>query len=799
MKRDALNALLACIQSYDPDTVSKYSITIWDVLKFEILNAQEEFLAELSLEGLCVICTRLSEGVTEISPEIPLAQFLKPITTECNEQLQEPQQKQAKPVQQILSSTSAASVASFSLVVQTVVEPLLATYQKADGIAKQRALLETLTVLFESAITIFGEWSSRAPGVAVGNFLAEFKDRFSDIFSQALMGAPKEEMSFRVIALKGLLRLAALRGYFQDNEIGIVVQYVDEILLAEESTGRDDLNKECIAALAEISKHKPHIIMDITFPVFVAKLPDYDDGSSSKYLTTLERLAQISVEREIFDALVRRLLSKLTILLQKDQPGSAAYPRAILMTILYVMDQRKMDQDPNLGQYYDKIVVGLCQRVAASASGQANNGIFNDATVLDTLGRLGNLIVRCLPRQKQEEVVGNVYTLFTAPNDFFPVPFSQSATEDQRRTMIISTYLLAGLPKDCTNLPYTSPDMSALLSDLSQRSITESERATQLAFLRHLSLLVNKFLSKTDLSIPSDLFDRLISCAENKPLDPGVIKTVFWVSKALVLRLAPTTTDVLTSLLSLVSSADESTSTTAARGFSILLADDDILSPTNGATIRLLCKQRVFTTVIPLISTRIREVNTAPSATATTHIKPAHLTALSGILATIPSSLVLPELPTLLPLLLQSLDLGPSSSSDSTAVRTATLETLAVMIRENGVAVIDEAGHVQSLVTRLLNTTAGAAAGKAVNTPRLRVDALRCLYLLAAQPQAPALAGDGAAGLKGKPSPLLPVKNQVLRALRLVLDDPKRDVRKAAVDARAAWLRGVDDVEEEDE
>ncbi|RJE25717.1 DNA repair transcription protein [Aspergillus sclerotialis] len=149
----------------------------------------------------------------------------------------------------------------------------------------------------------------------------------------------------------------------------------------------------------------------------------------------------------------------------------------------------------------------------------------------------------------------------------------------------------------------------------------------------------------------------------------------------------------------------------------------------------------------------------------------------------------MPELPTLLPLLLQSLDL---QTAQSHAVRAATLETLAVIIRENGVSVIDEAGHVQSLVTRLLNTT---TTEKGANNPRLRIDALKCLFLLAQSPSPDA----SAAARSGRLSPLLPVKNQVLRSLRFVLDDPKRDVRKAAVDARGAWLRGVDDVVDDED
>lgn len=797
-QKDALNTLIACVHSYDPDTVSRYSITIWEVLKFEIFNVQEEFLSELSLTALQGIAQRLSEGVTEISQDLPLAQYLKPITKECNEQLQEPQQKQAKPAQQILASLSSSSVPAFTLLVQTVVAPIFTIYQEADGIVKQRALLETLSVLFESAIQIFGKWAARGAEVAFENPLLEFKDQFSDVLGQALMGAAKEEVSFRVTALKGFLRLSTLRGFFQDNEIGLFVQYLDEILLQEESVGRDDLKKEAIAALAEISKHKPRLIMDITFPAFVATLPDEDDGTNTAYLSTLDTLAQISVERDIFETLFRRLFSKLSILLQKEQPGSVGYPRAILVTLLYVMQQRDMKVDPNVDLYFDKIVVGLCRSVSEAASGKAKNRVLNDATILDTLGRLCNLLVRSVSIKKQEQAAENVYSLFALPGDFTPVPFSQGATADQERTAIVSTYLLAGLSKDCANrISYTTPDVSRLIQDLVMRSVSEdTEPATHLAFLRQLALLVNKFLSKQDLHIAETAFDGLVS--GKGILSPSTIRTVFWLSKALVLRLAPTTTHILTSLLGLLSSPDQQTSAATARGFSILLSEDDVLSATNGATIRLLSKQRVFTTVVPMISSRIREVNIAGNADETQtkpdHIKPAHLTALAGILSTISTELVMPELPTLLPLLLQSLDL---QTLDSVAVRAATLDTLAVIIRDNGVAVIDKCGHVHSLVERLLKTTQAKTKSGAVNTPRLRADALKCLYLLATK-QTPADAGSNASPPPSI-SPLLPEKNQVLRSLRAVLDDPKRDVRKAAVDARGAWLRGVDDAPEEED
>lgn len=48
-----------------------------------------------------------------------------------------------------------------------------------------------------------------------------------------------------------------------------------------------------------------------------------------------------------------------------------------------------------------------------------------------------------------------------------------------------------------------------------------------------------------------------------------------------------------------------------------------------------------------------------------------------------------------------------------------------------------------------------------------------------------------------KDSVLLPYKKAVTRGMMTVLDDPKRHVRKEAVDCRAAWFN-MDEPEEND-
>ncbi|DAA77701.1 TPA_exp: Uncharacterized protein A8136_6247 [Trichophyton benhamiae CBS 112371] len=826
VKRDALKALNGCVESYGPVTISRYSISIWDCLKFEILNAQDEVLPAEALRVLHSLASKLPTSSVNGSNKSPLAQLLKPVTNECIDQLREPLQKQAKPARQILSSLSSASAPAFTLITESVIRPLISIYQNADGISKQREILETFVELFKSAVTVFGTWTTITSDSSLPNPLVSHKDVLTQIFSKSLMGSAEDENSFRLSALKGLIELSILPNFLEDNEIGLFVQYFDDILLHERIVAHGELRKETINALAKISKNKPQLIIDITFPALLATLPDMENGDDESYLYSLDSLARISIEKEVFNTLVRRLLSKLDVVISSNGKGSSTYTAAILTTILYAMERRQdLEKDPNLNFYYEKIVKSLCRRTAKAST--TGGTALNHPRVLDTLGRLCNLIICHLPRATQDEVCKNTYALFTTEEEFTPALFSeQPATLQQKQMIIISTYILAALPKDISPLPYTNTGIEPLLQQSVKASISEeSDPSIQLALGRHVALLANKFLSKEEIQCASDILFSLIPSSSPTALSQQTIRTIFWLAKALILRLAPSTTQILTSLLDLLDSPDTKTSTLCARGFSILLAEDSILNVKNGAIVRLLVKQKVFTTAIPLISARVHDANTSAathdkSSLRKSHSKESYLTALSGLLSTIPSSLVMTKLPTLLPLLLQSLDLhsaaDPStpelSPITSGNIKSATLKTLAIVIHENGVQVINEIGYVEDLVTRLSrtakihssteadinvqtpdsSTSKKAGVSNAGNPAKVRVQALQCLTLLANNP-----AGQGAEGENKKSlstvSPLLRLKRTVLRDLLCVLDDPKRDVRKAAVDARAAWLRNVED------
>ena len=281
-------------------------------------------------------------------------------------------------------------------------------------------------------------------------------------------------------------------------------------------------------------------------------------------------------------------------------------------------------------------------------------------------------------------------------------------------------------------------------------AFSENVPLVRQAILRQIGLLTNKFLLPLEIDTVLEILDNLISGLGETTVAPrNAVRVIFWIAKGLILRLVHTD-QILGRLLRLLSLKE--CGVACARGFGLLLAPDEILSKENGAKIRLLAKQKVFNTCVPNIANEFR---VSKPATRTNY-----LVALSGILKHVPTEVVMPEIDAILPLLLQCLDL------EDPDVRAATIQTLTVVSRENPKAV---EGHAGSLVSRLLR----CITFPEVSSANVRHNALRCLRMF---PR------------RAKGSTLLPYKTRVTKSLLDVLDDPKRHVRKEAVECRVAWF-----------
>src|SRR5450432_3537423 len=139
-----MQTMTACVHAYSLNAVSAWSSQIWDALKFEVLNATEDSLAEEALTTIKAIATRLSYDklTLETLEGTPLFRFVTLIVAKCVKHIHEPQDRYAKQSGQIIGRVAAASPFAFHLVVRTVLPELITMHQDTDAISKKKELLD---------------------------------------------------------------------------------------------------------------------------------------------------------------------------------------------------------------------------------------------------------------------------------------------------------------------------------------------------------------------------------------------------------------------------------------------------------------------------------------------------------------------------------------------------------------------------------------------------------------------------------------------------------------------------------
>ncbi|KAF2146583.1 uncharacterized protein K452DRAFT_241456 [Aplosporella prunicola CBS 121167] len=755
-KRDVLQAIISCVQEYGPTTISLYSVTLWDALKFEILNSQEEDLAEEALAALAEIAKQLSQNSAG-----SLNAYLKPIAKESNEHLEDAPTKQSAASGRILNAVAKVSPEVADYMIGAILPNLFTLYQTSDTMAKRRGLVEVLAQLIRADMEVYGQWRVvEAPVLQSGgrtpnNALLRFRDQALELMSNGLATAPLKEVSFRLATMDGLLQLSKDRLVLNDEDVAKIIKLFHDVVISEESYGKDEMKTAAIGGLVEIAHQKPQLVIEKAFPAFMVELPDNDTDGSDTYVPVLEAFAKLGSEEQIFQTVVLRLKNKLNAAVQ--QQASQRYIIALLSAMLYAFSQGspKLEGTADSCPYYDDIIVPLLLQIFAPESSQA----FDNETALDLIGRLSNIILRKQPLHIQTSKISTeTYSLFSGEKPEESPPFNMEITPERRRKIIVSTHILAALRREATlpvesKVVLTSLLKLAVLDDVSPR--------IRLATQCQVSLIVNKFIPTAELkeTIGGILYEPL-NLFGSDGLNEQTIRVIFAIIKGLALRNAPILSTTLPSLLNLLT--DPKHGLIVARGFSSILQPDDILTKYNYCQVSGLHKQKVFNLVVPELAASFKD--------AASHTKAHYLIALAGVLRWLPYGIIEPELGSLIPLLLQSLDLNAEDD-----VKKATIDTLIAILGNNPKSIEE---HASSLISRLLTT-----ATTKTNPPAVRAVALKCLSLVPTQ-------------LRGEV--VLPFKRQVVKKLTAALDDGKRAVRTEAVRCRGSWL-AADEPDDDDD
>ena len=714
-----------------------YSVTLWDALKFEIFNVQEDDLAEEALKALALIGAKFAQV------EDSLNVYLRPVIKECNEHLEDAPTKQSQAAGRILHAISAAAQGTADKIAKGVIPALFTFYSASESITKRRGLLEIFDQITKAYLAI-----AASEGEVNVEALQTYSSDALGIMLRAITHAPKAEVSFRLTALEGVTHLVAIRGLLSLDQAYQAVDAVTTVILHEGTHGHGDIRSEAMKALTMIAASSPDAVRNRAIPAFMADLPDTPPDEFA-YAPILEAFAQLSQEQQVFDTVILRLKNKLVA--AKSQGASVQYQLALLLSILFVFTHgRPMpDEDGVLrSSYFTDFAAPLIEGLQGGSTKP------QDSRAQEVIARICNVILRPQGVHFQSTVYSKYYDWFTSLRD------TATTSHDHVRQMApLLLYYYSALRPEVVD---PEDIVSWLKVQASLITSTQSDVISRTSTLQTLSMLINKFINpktmKATLQDAGLEVEALLSPTpntESTTIAFAIVKSLLIQGKSSAL-----TSSYLQRLLQLLPTLDK----TFARHFASLLAPDEILTKESHCLVSGLYKQKVFNQLVPSI---IESVRTADLAS-----KPNYLTALSGILRWLPYSMLESSLSALIAPLLQTLDLNEPSDHD--------IKSSALMIFES--VLMHDAGlvaeHTASLITRLLKCTGGPGHSAAV-----RAKSLQCLTLV------PKML---------KRETVVPFRRQVVKKLVACLDDAKRDVRTEGVRCRTAWL-GLDDGEEDND
>ena len=189
----------------------------------------KRFLLEQS-NFLKAITQSLSFGLVEATRTSPLGRFLKVVTETCSKELKDPETKMARPAGQVLSNCASVSLVANKFIVEKTVPLLITLFRETESVNKRTAILDLLNGFLDATAEVF---TSRVDPEMIP--LMVVKDDIFEVYSKGFLGSSSEETTYKLTALDGFRKLLSLKGVLTNNEIGIVVQYFDDVVLRDEN------------------------------------------------------------------------------------------------------------------------------------------------------------------------------------------------------------------------------------------------------------------------------------------------------------------------------------------------------------------------------------------------------------------------------------------------------------------------------------------------------------------------------------------------------------------------------------
>uniref|UniRef100_A0A2R9CNW5 MMS19 nucleotide excision repair protein n=1 Tax=Pan paniscus TaxID=9597 RepID=A0A2R9CNW5_PANPA len=584
-----------------------------------------------------------------------------------------------------------------------------------------------------------------------------FKDQLCSLVFMALTD-PSTQL--QLVGIRTLTVLGAQPDLLSSEDLELAVGHLYRLsFLKEDSQSCRVAALEASGTLAALYPvaFSSHLVPKLAEELRVGEsnLTNGDEPTQcSRHLCCLQALSAVSTHPSIVKETLPLLLQHLWQVNRGNMVAQSSDVIAVCQSLRQMAE--KCQQDPESCWYFHQTAIPCLLALAVQASmpekepSVLRKVLLEDEVLAAMVSVIGTATTHLSPELAAQSVTyivplfldGNVSFL---PENSFPSRFQpfQDGSSGQRRLIALLMAFVCSLPRNVE-----IPQLNQLMRELLELSCCHSCPFSSTAAAKCFAGLLNKHPAGQQLDEFLQLaVDKVEAGLGSGPCRSQAFTLLLWVTKALVLRYHPLSSCLTARLMGLLS--DPELGPAAADGFSLLMSDcTDVLTRAGHAEVRIMFRQRFFTDNVPAL---VQGFHAAPQ-----DVKPNYLKGLSHVLNRLPKPVLLPELPTLLFLLLEAL------SCPDCVVQLSTLSCLQPLLLEAPQVM---SLHVDTLVTKFLNLSSSPSMA-------VRIAALQCMH-----------------ALTRLPTPvLLPYKPQVIRALAKPLDDKKRLVRKEAVSARGEWF-----------
>ncbi|XP_076059030.1 MMS19 nucleotide excision repair protein isoform X2 [Oratosquilla oratoria] len=736
-KLDALYTLAACCKVYSAEDIRPHALVLLGDISREVMEGWSSQLEEAGLEALTAMVSALLREPSSFQIQDIVNQLTNTVLMDCTCHLAAPEQRLMYPSWRLLCAVVVAHEMPAAIIVDKVLPLLASQFMTKTGDTARKNTIDILARLMNKA--------SRFPGLSEGEgSLASHQEVCWKAFQTGLetVSIPVQEATVSALTIA----LPALR---EDLCLEVTNVLMDQLLTTDRNSLRDSITKFLVALCSE----NQSAVNDCVVPRFLTLLQNNDSKVSKKQI--FETLAFLPCGVAVLSKVVGALWTYAENTLIISEPDCVGSLQCISKIVeCSVNDQECLQFLVEEWQGVRKILTLGITAVLAQQSTSTPVLHHLAAICRNLIGKLCDPIVTVQPlvflllgKSIEEEPVETLLQKFPQLPSF--AKQMTSHPQDNTKASFL-VHLLEGLT---ISLPQHvqlegQRQLLELLWYLSVRATTPS---IQFCAAVLQATLINKM--KPDESFAEVLynaqtcFGNILDNIENGDTRKSALTSWVWLTKALVMKGHPDAFIWVEKIKSLF--PDPDLGIQAAKSFEVILKDHEYaLTPQTKAIVRLLYRQHFFESVLSGIlvvfhqSSGISKHNT--------------LLAVSSMLTHVPHQVLNVHITSLFPVLLS----GLSSSEDF--VVEGTLKTLSSVLTF-------PAHHASPHVSSLIPTLLSLATNHSLVT---RLTSLECLC--------------GLASLDTKI--LLPYREEVVRSLKVTLNDKKRLVREVSRKARCNWI-----------